>query len=161
MNKPAIIPLSAKMSEMCLRRYFERFLDRQRFSFNTHLMLEALRKRRGHGSSGYNLWDYLRSSPRERPYVISEQTMKSYAYKLGTVLIYWDCCYMEPESPFSGANQVCMADFGDLMEHMSACPPNLYLFDRDMQWTLIRTDVPQNDWGWTCIQIGAIGSGSR
>lgn len=158
MNKPAIVPLSPKLSDMCLKRYFESFLDRERYSYKTHQMLEALRKRKGYGSSGHNLWDYLNDHPRKRAYVISDSTLRSYTHKLREVLIYWDTCYMEPDSPFPAAGIVSVADFRELTAHFQLCPANLYVFDRDMRWTLIRTDAPHNELEWSCFQIGEIGA---
>lgn len=152
-----LIPLSAKLSDVVLKRYIESFLDPERMSFHTYLMLEKLRRSKGYRNSGFKFWDYLADKPRMRPYIISEATFKSYAHKLYDVMVYWDNTYMEPQSAFPDSNRVCSAHFRDLARHLELCPPTMYLFDRDLQWTLIRTDEPQNDLGWNCLQIGEIG----
>lgn len=158
-----LIPLSSKMSEQALSRYIRAFLDQERMSVHTYMMLEKLRRNKGYCSGGHVLWDYYDTSNRkQRPYIISENTFKSYAHRIDQVLIYWDCTYVDRSSPFarhSGA--VCSAHYRELVAHMEQCPPTLYIFDRDYQWSLVRTDEAQNELGWNCLQMGEIGSGSR
>ncbi|WP_438444959.1 hypothetical protein [Gorillibacterium sp. sgz5001074] len=152
-----LIPLSAKLSDVVLKRYIESFLDPERMSFPTYLMLEKLRRNKGYRNSGFKFWDYLDDKPRMRPYIISEATFRSYSHKLSDLLVYWDCTYMEPPSAFPSGNRVCAVQFGEIVRNLDLCPPTLYLFDRDFKWTLIRTDEPQNELGWNCLQIGEIG----
>lgn len=152
-----LIPLSTKLSDVALKRYIESFLDPERMSFQTYLMLEKLRRNKGYRSSGYMLWDYLDSQPKRRPYIISEATVKSYTHRLSEILVYWDCTYTEPDSPFSNKNRICTASFGEIAACLDRCPPTLYMFDRDFQWTLVRSDEPLNDLGWNCLQVGEIG----
>jgi hypothetical protein len=157
MADPTLIPLSAKLSDMALNRYIESFLDSERMSFQTYLMLEKLRRNKGYRSSGYMLWDYLESKPKRRPYIISESTLKSYTHRLSDILVYWDCTYVDPNSPFSNINRICAAHFHEITANLDHCPPTLYMFDRDFQWTLIRSDEPLNELGWNCLQVGEIG----
>lgn len=157
MAEPTLIPLSAKLSDMALKRYIESFLDSERMSFHTYLMLEKLRRNRGYRSGGFMLWDYLDSKPKRRPYIISETTFKSYTHRLSDLLVYWDCAYVEPNSPFSGLNRICTAHFQEIAANLDQCPPTLYMFDRDFQWTLIRSNEPLNELGWNCLQVGEIG----
>lgn len=157
-----LTPLPAKMSDLVLKRYIETFLDPERMAFQTYLMLEKLRRNKGYRSSSFKLWDYLDDKPRMRPYIISERTLKSYSHRLDELLIYWDCAYLEPESSFRrDPHRVCSIRYADLSGHLDLCPPTFYLFDKSFSWTLIRTDEPQNEIGWNCLQIGEIGSPQR
>lgn len=156
-----LIPLSPKLSEQALSRYIRAFLDQQRMSADTYVMLEKLRRNKGYTSGGHVLWDYYDTERRMKPYIISENTLKSYAHKLDDILLYWDCAYMEPSSPFARHSGVCAARYAELMANWSICPPTLYIFDRDYQWTLARTDEGLNETGWNCLQIGEIGKQSR
>ena len=157
MSFPAVRPLPSKMSAMVLQRYFERFLDPERLTPGIHLMLNAMQRRKGYGSSSNSLWNYLHPSGRERIFVISERTLASYSYKLSEVLVYWDYAYTGPESPFPRNPLVSTARYGEISACLDHCPPDLYIFDASMEWTLIRTSGEQNDLGWTCFQIGPIG----
>lgn len=161
MPELTLIPLSAKMSEQALGRYIRTFLDQERMSVHTYMMLEKLRRNKGIRSSGYVLWDYYATERKRRPYVISESTFKSYPHKLDEVLIYWDCTYVDPASPFAGHNGVCAAHYPEIMAQLDRCPPTLYLFDRDYLWSLVRTDESQNELDWNCLQIGEVGRRER
>lgn len=154
-------PLSPKLSEQALSRYIQTFLDQERMSVHTFLMLEKLRRNKGYRNSAYSLWDYFATKRRHRPYIISEQTFRSYAHKLDEVMVYWDHRYMEAASPFARASGVCMTGYKELAANLEQCPPTLYLFDRDYQWSLVRTDESQNEMDWNCLQIGEIGSRLR
>lgn len=151
-------PLSPRLSEQALSRYIQTFLNQERMSIHTFMMLEKLRRNKGYRNSGYALWDYYATERRRRPYIISEQTFKSYSHKLDEVLVYWDHRYMEAASPFARAAGVCVTGYKELAANLEQCPPTLYLFDRDYQWSLVRTDEPQNEMEWNCLQIGEIGS---
>lgn len=161
MAELTLIPLSPKMSEQALSRYIQTFLDKDRMSVQTYMMLEKLRRNKGQRRSGYMLWDYYATDRRRRPYIISENTFRSYTHKLSQVLVYWDCTYVGPTSPFAAHNGVCMAQYAEIASHLDICPPTLYLFDQDYQWSLVRTDEPQNEDNWNCLQIGEIGSRPR
>lgn len=154
-------PLSPKLSEQALSRYIQTFLDQERMSVHTFMMLEKLRRSKGYRNSGYSLWDYYATDRRRRPYIISEQTLTSYTHKLDEILVYWDHRYMEAASPFARASGVCIANYKELAANLEQCPPTLYLFDRDCLWSLVRTDEAQNEMDWNCLQIGEIGSRLR
>ena len=154
-------PLSPKLSEQALSRYIQTFLNQERMSVHTFMMLEKLRRNKGYRNSGYSLWDYYATDRRRRPYIISEQTFTSYTHKLDEILVYWDHRYMEANSPFARTSGVCIAKYKELAAHLENCPPTLYLFDRDYQWSLVRTDESQNEMDWNCLQIGEIGSRLR
>jgi hypothetical protein len=149
------------MAEQALNRYISAFLDSERMSVHTYIMLEKLRRTKGLRSNGYVLWDYYATDRKRRPYVISENTLKSYSHRINEVLVYWDCTYVAPSSPFSAHNGVCMAQYKEIAAHLDICPPTLYLFDRNYQWSLVRTDEAQNEEDWNCLQIGEIGSAPR
>jgi hypothetical protein len=155
-----LISLSPKMSEQALTRYIRTFLDQERMSVHTYMMLEKLRRNKGYKNSSHVLWDYFATERKRRPYIISEQTFKSYKHKLDEVLIYWDCTYVEQDSPFARLSGVCATRYAEIMTHLDRCPPTLYMFDRDYQWSLVRTDEAQNELDWNCLQIGEIGSRS-
>jgi len=161
MAGPILVPLSAKLSELALKRYIETFLDPERMSYPTYLMLEKLRKNKGYRNSGHALWDYFVSTRKLRPYIISEDTFRSYTHKLSDVLIYWDSNYVEPHSSYASTNRVCAAHYSDIAASFEVCPRTLYIFDRSFEWTLVRTDDEQNDLGWNCLQIGEIGGTSQ
>ncbi|MDF2934726.1 MAG: hypothetical protein K0Q90_99 [Paenibacillaceae bacterium] len=151
-------PLSPKLSEQALSRYIQTFLDQERMSVHTFMMLEKLRRNKGYRNSGYSLWDYYATERRRRPYIISEQTLKSYSHKLDEVLVYWDHRYLEAASPFARTSGVCITRYKEIAANLEQCPPTLYLFDQDYQWSLVRTDESQNEMEWNCLQIGEIGS---
>lgn len=161
MAGPILVPLSAKLSELALKRYIETFLDPERMSYHTYLMLEKLRKNKGYRNSGHALWDYFASTRKLRPYIISEDTFRSYAHKLTDVLIYWDSNYVEPNSSYASTNRVCAAHYSDIAASFQVSPRTLYIFDRSFEWTLVRTDEEQNDLGWNCLQIGEIGGAAQ
>lgn len=154
-------PLSPKLSEQALSRYIGTFLDQERMSVHTFIMLEKLRRNKGYQNSGYALWDYYATERRRRPYIISEDTFKSYSHKLDEILVYWDHRYVEASSPFARVSGVCITSYKDIAANLAQCPPTLYLFDRDYQWSLVRTDESQNEMDWNCLQIGEIGSRLR
>lgn len=156
-----LIPLSPKLSEQALSRYIRTFLDHDRMSVHTYMMLEKLRRNKGYRSGGHVLWDYYSTERKRRPYIISETTFKSYSHRISEVLIYWDCTYVEPSSPFAKVSGVCSARYADIAANLNICPPTLYLFDPDYLWSLARTDEAQNEMDWNCLQIGEIGSRER
>ena len=102
---------------------------------------------------GY-LWDCIKN-----PIIIDSEYIKEIAKDMGTVYVFWDInscerIFIENYWRFE-KDAVLKVDFATLIEGKNYLPEDIYIFDKNIQWTLIKTheDI---DGKCYCIKSGDI-----
>jgi hypothetical protein len=144
----SIIKLSDEQSDIKRREYISQFIDTQKEYYKKYI--EELRDFvDGRCYTGY-LWDCLKD-----PRVISFKELELGLRQKGEVYVFWDIhskekIFIEDYWKF-GKDTVLLMKSEILLKGLEYLPEDIYIFDRNMAWTIALTHEYDNEHRW-CFQ---------
>lgn len=118
------------------KKYIEKFIDTKSDIYINDVQ-EKRRFSDGYCYTGY-LWDCI-----EKPIIIDDNYLKSIINDIGDVYVFWDIhscerIFIEDYWKFD-KDDVLELDYKKLVEGECYLPEDIYIFDKTMSWTLIKT----------------------
>ena len=135
--KKKIRLLNDTEAEDIRKKYIHKFINMNAEGY--HLQIESLHKFvDGYCYEGY-LWDYIKN-----PIIIDDNYIRYIAQKNHDyVFVFWDIHSCEriliKDYWKFGKNTVIKLKLSDLIEGYRYLPEDIYIFDKSMSWTLIKT----------------------
>ena len=133
-------------------KYINEFVNTKYEQYHQQIQLKH-KFRDGYCYVGY-LWDYIKN-----PIIIDKKYFEALVDKLNRVFVFWDIhscerILIEDYWKFD-KDSVIEIDFNVLLEGETYLPEDIYIFDKNMTWTLIKTHEDINEHCY-CLKSGAI-----
>ena len=118
------------------KRYIETFINTDHELYREHIEVRH-QFCDGYGYLGY-LWDFIK-----HPVIIEKEYIEAVAENIGEVYVFWDIhscerIFIKDYWKF-GKKAVLKVDLKTLLEGWNYLPEDIYIFDKTMAWTLIKT----------------------
>lgn len=117
-------------------KYIERFINIKSETYINNIK-DKIRFSDGYCYTGY-LWDCLK-----KPIIIDDNYLKSIVKSIGDVYVFWDIhsceqIFIEDYWKFD-KDDLLELDYQKLIEGECYLPEDIYIFDKKMNWTIIKT----------------------